>query len=173
MDRERPDNPMFNTYETSDGEWIMLVHMTPDPYWPRLCAALEEPGWAADERWTTMRGRRGDGPELAARIQERIGRRVMAHWRQVLDDHGLIWAPVSELPDVVDDPQLRHMGAFPAIEHPAGSFETVGIPFRIHDVDIDPRRRAPEVGEHTHEVLTELGWDAERIADVAASGVIG
>ena len=97
----------------------------------------------------------------------------MDHWQEALDEHGLIWAPMVELPDVIRDPQLREMGAFATVEHPAGAFETVATPFHIRDADIAVRGRAPEAGEHTHEVLTGLGFDDERIAGLATSGVLG
>ena len=65
MDRDAPPNPLFNCYEASDGRWIMLVHMTPDPYWPRLCRAIGRADWEADPAYTTMKGRAADCVALA------------------------------------------------------------------------------------------------------------
>lgn len=92
----------------------------------------------------------------------------------MLDEHGLIWAPVVELSEVVEDPQVRAMGWIQRIEHPtAGSYETLGTPFQIRGASIGPRGPAPGVGEHTQTVLGELGLDEEEIASLAEQGVFG
>lgn len=172
-DRTAPANPLFNTYPTADGRWIMLVHMTPDPYWPKLCAALERPEWAADDRYATMKGRQRHGRELAALIEAEFRRRSLAEWAERLDAHGLIWAPMVGLLDVVQDPNLQALGAFPEVPHPNGAFRTVGTPFRIHEADIGVRGPSPALGEHAAEVLRESGLSEEEIAGFAAEGALG
>jgi crotonobetainyl-CoA:carnitine CoA-transferase CaiB-like acyl-CoA transferase len=172
LDREKPNNPLFNTYETADGEWVMLVHMTPDPYWPKLCEAIERPDLDCDD-CRTMRQRMEKGVELGAAIQQAVRRQPLAHWQRKFDEHGLIWAPMAELPDVVRDPSLRALGAIQTVDHPAGAFETVGVPFHIDGADVTVRGRSPEAGEHTSEVLAEAGIAGERIASLAQAGVFG
>jgi crotonobetainyl-CoA:carnitine CoA-transferase CaiB-like acyl-CoA transferase len=172
LDREAPNNPMFNTYETADGDWVLLVHMTPDPYWPKLCAAIERPDLDREEN-RTMRQRMARGPELGREIQDAIRQHPMKHWRDRLDEHGLIWAPMTELPEVVNDPALRALNAIQAVDHPDGRFETVGVPFHIEGADIMVRGRSPEAGEHTAEVLREAGIPEARVVELAAAGVFG
>ncbi len=173
FDRTAPANPLFNTYPTADGRWIMLVHMTPDPYWPKLCAALDRPEWAADPRYATMKRRQEHGRELAAMIEAEFRRRTLAEWADRLDRHGLIWAPMVELPDVIGDPSLEALGAFPEVEHPAGVFRTVGVPFRLWGADVGVRGPSPEPGAHTAEVLREAGLTEDEIATFAAEGALG
>jgi crotonobetainyl-CoA:carnitine CoA-transferase CaiB-like acyl-CoA transferase len=170
-DRENPSNPLFNTYETADGRWMMLVHMTPDPYWPKLCRALGEPEWAEDPRFTTMSGRRKHGKELYGEIQARFLREPLAHWAQVLDECGLIWAPMVQLPEVVADPQLEAMGSF--VEVPGAGFRTMGVPFRVEGAEIGPRAPMPTPGQHNAEVFSELGIAESQSADWAARGAFG
>ena len=173
MDRTAPSNPLFNSYPTSDGRWIMLVHMTPDPYWPKLCRAIGREDWVTDARFATIRGRAEHGAALSATIEAAFRAHDMAHWAETLDANGLIWAPMAELPEVVSDPQLKEMGAFETIEHALGSFQTVATPFKIRDADVRVRGAAPDAGAHTEEVLAELGVDEERLARWAADGVFG
>ncbi|MCS7296402.1 MAG: CoA transferase [Chloroflexota bacterium] len=173
FDRTAPANPLFNTYPTADGHWIMLVHMTPDPYWPKLCAALERPEWAADPRYATMKLRQQHGRELAARIEAEFRARTLREWADRLDAHGLIWAPMVELPDVVEDPSLAALDAFPEVDHPNGRFRTVGVPFRLHGADVGVRGPSPDAGQHTFEVLREAGLSEDEIADFAARGALG
>jgi crotonobetainyl-CoA:carnitine CoA-transferase CaiB-like acyl-CoA transferase len=172
LDRRAPNNPLFNTYETADGEWVLLVHMTPDPYWPKVCAAIDRSDLVRDE-YATLRQRMEHGAALAAEIQSAIGARDLAHWQERFDDQALIWAPMAALPDVVKDAALRGRDAFPTVEHPDGPFETVGVPFRIVGAEIGPRGRSPEPGEHTQAVLAELGISEARVAELAAAGVFG
>ncbi len=173
MDRTAPPNPLFNTYQCADGAWIMLVHMTPDPYWPKLCAALGHPEWAEDERYDSMKKRQERCRELAAMIQAEFGKHPLPYWRRQLDAHGLIWAPMVELPEVVKDPSLAALDAFPEVEHPNGRFRTVGVPFKIHGADSRVRGPSPEAGAHTFDVLREAGMSEDEIAEYAARGAFG
>ena len=95
------------------------------------------------------------------------------HWRSVLDGAGLIWEPVAELPEVVDDPVLREAGAFSVIVHEtAGAMEIVSTPFNIRGSDVAVRGPAPNAGQHTRAVFEELGLGSERIEKLFASGVL-
>ena len=173
MDRTAPSNPLFNTYQAADGQWLMLVHMTPDPYWAPFCRAIGVPEWAGDERFQTMASRARFGAFLGDATQQRIGAEPFAYWERVFDEQGLIWAPAVDLPGVVDDAQLRAIGAFQPVPHPNGEFEVVGVPFSIWDADVGIRGASPHLGEHTSEAPAEAGIAPERIADLAAAGVFG
>ena len=173
FDRRAPDNPLFNTYPTRDGKWVMLVHMTPDPYWPKLCRALGCEEWSADPGYVTMAARRAKGAEIAAYIEERMLEADLADWAARLDEAGLIWAPMVELPDVVADPQLRLRGAFQPLETERGTYETVGAPFVIREADVRARGMASEAGADTAEVLAWAGFSEDEVAELAAGGALG
>jgi len=173
-DRTSPDNPLFNTYPTRDGQWILLVHMTPDPYWPRLCRALGCEEMAQDPAYATMASRRARGAELAAFIEGRFLAEDLAYWAPRLDENGIIWAPMVGLPEVVTDPSLRHRHAFQRIEAEDGrGGETVGAPFVIRGADVRARGMASAAGADTSEVLARAGLSDEEIAALAANGVFG
>ena len=172
-DRTAPDNPMFNTYPTSDGHWILLVHMTPDPYWPKLCTAIGRPDLGADPAYATMAGRRVRGAEIATVVEAAFREHDLATWTERLDANGLIWAPMVGLPEVVNDPALRARNAFQPLELPNGTFETVGVPFTIHGSNIAVRGPASVAGADTADVLAAAGLTAEEVTDLAARGVFG
>ncbi len=173
-DRTQPANPIWNSYRTRDGEWILLVMPHPDPYWPRFCAAIGEPAWASDPRYENLVKRRAQTVALTAAIDARFAERDFAEWAARLDAHGLIWAPVAKLTDVIDDPQARQMGVFTTIDHPTlGRLETLAAPFHVAGADIGPRGPAPAAGEHTFELLEELGVTEEELVRLAQDGVIG
>ena len=173
-DRAEPPNPIWNSYQTRDGRWILLVMPHPDPYWAPFCLTIGEPAWADDPRYDSLLKRRERSRELTNGIAARFARHDLDYWAERLDESGIIWAPVAELPDVVADPQPRAMRAFATVDHPsAGEFETLSAPFAIRDADIRVRGRAPDPGEHTSEILAETGLEDTEIADLAANGVLG
>jgi formyl-CoA transferase len=172
-DRTAPDNPLFNTYPTADGEWLLLVHMTPDPYWPRVCRALGRDDLAADSAYATMAGRRTHGRALAATLEAEFLKHDLAYWRERLDANGVIWAPKVALPDVVADPALRERNAFQPLELANGTFETVGAPFVIRGADIAVRGPASDAGADTAAVLAAAGLSEEDVAELSAQGVFG
>jgi len=173
-DRSRPANPIWNSYCCADGEWVLLVMPQPDLYWPRFCATIGKPEWATDPRYDSLAKRRDETLTLTPAIETAFAQHHRPYWMAKLDQHGLIWAPVATLPDVIADPQAREMGWITTIDHPTlGRFETVGTPFQIAGADVGPRGAAPEAGAHTFEVLAELGVDDEEIGRLAAAGVIG
>ena len=173
MDRIVPGNPLFNWYETADGRWAMLVMPTPDRHWAPICRALEREDLLADDRYATLVDRRRHSAELTAQIADTMRTRTLAEWTPRLDAETLIWAPVAELPEVIADPQMEEMDAWSWLESAQGPFRTLNTPFEIAGADIGPRGPAPKTGQHTHEVLQELGLTDDELADLAASGALG
>ncbi|MFI5317377.1 MAG: CaiB/BaiF CoA transferase family protein [Myxococcota bacterium] len=173
-DRTAPANPIWNTYQTAERRWLLLVHPDSQPFWPRFCTAIGEPAWAADPRFDTPQKRQAAGRELSAAISEHFARFDFAHWAGVLDREKLIWAPVATLDQVVNDPQARAIGAFAALEHPTeGRFETLAAPFALAGAEIAPKGCAPELGAHSREALAEHGFSADEIRTLEREGVLG
>jgi crotonobetainyl-CoA:carnitine CoA-transferase CaiB-like acyl-CoA transferase len=172
--RTQPANPIWNSYQAKDGLWVLLVMPLPDPYWPKFCAAIEKPEWANDPRYDGLAKRREHSRELTAQLDAIFATRTRAEWAARMDAQGLIWAPVATLPDVIDDPQAREMGWFATVDSPAlGRFETLDTPFKLYGADVGVRGPAPAAGEHTFEVLTQLGLGDDELARLAEDGVIG
>ena len=173
IDRVRPGNPLFNSYETADGRWLMLVMPTGDRYWQPVCRALGREDWLEDEGLSTLMGRMEQTETLTPEIAAVFATKTLAEWTPLLDAEHLTWAPVAELPELIHDPQMEEMDAWSVIDGPQGSFRTLNTPFAIEGADVGPRGPAPKTGEHTHEVLSELGLSDDEIAQLAASGALG
>ena len=168
-----PGNPIWNFYRTADGRVVLLVMPMAMAYWPKFCEMVDRSEWIADPRFQDLLGLATNGPEIVPEIQAMFAAHDLEHWRQRLDAAGLIWEPVSELPEVAEDPALRDRGAFALIVHPrAGAMEIVGTPFEIRGADIDVRGPAPDAGQHTREVFLECGVAAERVDALIERGVL-
>ncbi len=173
-DRSRPWNPIRNSYQTRDGRWLLLGMTQADRFWPRFVSMIGEPSWALDPRFGTLEGRKRHAAELRVHIEELIASADLAEWGRRLDEAELVWAPVATLPEALADPQLEANGVLEEIEHPqAGAYRTLAAPFRVSGAETAARGPAPAPGEHTSEVLAELGLDDDEIASLAASGVFG
>jgi len=171
--RRAPGNPIWNSYQTADGRWLVMVMPMAMPYWPKFCAAIGREEWVGDPRFATLLDLATNGPEIIPEIESLFLSRDLADWRERLDAAGLIWEPVATLPEVVDDPALREAGAFSMIIHErGGAIEIVSAPFHIRDADVAARGPAPEVGQHTREVFEEAGLSPERIDALISRGVL-
>ncbi|MBV1876550.1 MAG: CoA transferase [Pseudomonadales bacterium] len=172
-DPDRPSNPAWNYYQTADGRWLLLVMPMAMPFWPAFSKLMGYPEWIKDDRFQNMTGLLNNGPEIVPMVRETIATATLEDWSEKLDNAGLIWAPVAELPEVVEDPALRAVGAFETINHPrAGAIETIAAPMEIRGADIAVRGPAPELGQHSREVFTELGLKDERLDDLFKRGVL-
>jgi crotonobetainyl-CoA:carnitine CoA-transferase CaiB-like acyl-CoA transferase len=164
-DRKTTANPLWNTYETSDGRWIMLVMIDPTAYWSRLCAAIGRPELESDPRFAEPFTRVRNAPALVDELERAFAGRTLAEWQPRLDAAGLIWAPVKQLTEVLDDAQARAMGYFAPLEHAtAGTFESLAPPFRLEGVALGTRRACPPVDADGAAVLREAGLDESEVA---------
>ena len=155
--RRRQDtvSPLIEPFECADGAWLQLCN--PDPrLWGRLCDALERPD-LADGEFATPIDRFANGERLMGILDEVFAARTRSEWAEQLDAFGLTWAPINSVAEALVDPQVRAAGAFESIDHPiAGSFDTVAAPFRLHTATSKVRGPAPDIGQHTAEVLGEI-----------------
>jgi crotonobetainyl-CoA:carnitine CoA-transferase CaiB-like acyl-CoA transferase len=171
--RAQPFSPTNTSYRCADGAWVALSSHNPAT-WPPFCEALGRPELATDPRFDTPTKRFANADQLTPIFDEIFGSQAFDHWAPLLDGTDVIWAKVAELPEVIADPQARQMGMFVELEHPdVGRFETLAAPFSFERSHVAARGRAPEVGEHTAEVLAELGYDEALVSGLIASGVVG
>ncbi len=172
--RQQPANPIWNTYLTKDGRWILLVMPLYQPYWPNVARAIGRPELATDPHYATLDAAQARAGEIVGMLESAFATRTLAEWRPILDEHRVIWALVQEMPEVIADAQARAMECFVPVDHPTiGRFETVAAPFQLSDAPLRPQGAAPEVGQHTEEVLLELGYDWDRISALREQGALG
>jgi crotonobetainyl-CoA:carnitine CoA-transferase CaiB-like acyl-CoA transferase len=172
-DRHRIPNPLVNCYRAADGRWFWLLGLQADRHWPDLVRALERPALLGDPRFRDIRVRREHAAACVAELDAIFATRPMAEWAAALDAAGMWWAPVQTVSEMVGDPQVRAGGAFVPTEVAEGTVDMVASPADFGSAAPAPRPMAPELGQHTEEVLLELGYDWERIAALREAGAIG
>jgi crotonobetainyl-CoA:carnitine CoA-transferase CaiB-like acyl-CoA transferase len=171
-DRRHLISPLSNRFLCQDDRWILLT-MPEVHWWPRFCEAFGHPEWLTDERFDSMKKRFDNMPALIDLMDAEFATRSRDEWGRIFDEAGLIWGPASTLAELAVDRQAEADGVFPTIAHPAGSFRTVAVPVHIEGADVRPRGLAPEIGQHTEEVLEAAGLTPGEVAALAAAGVVG
>lgn len=171
--RHQQLTPAANRYPCGDGKWIVLNTLGGNSF-DLLCKALDRLEWLEDERFDDAGKRYRNMDTLVTLIDEVLLTRSRDEWGEIFDAAKLVWGPVLTLDEVANDPQAQAIDMFPEIEHPTlGVYRSVRAPMRFRDAEVRPQGPAPEVGQHTQEILADLGLDAEQMTDLISQGVIG
>jgi len=170
-DRLKPPNAMLNVYRAADDSWFLIV-LTPDK-WPALAKGIGRPDLLTDERFADPTKQGVNAAALAAILDELFASQPMSHWRDVFDQAHLTYGVVRAPSEVVNDPQLRENDIVVPLEGAGANLKlTISSPMQVHDVAKVPAKRAPEIGEHSEEILQELGFDTKEIDGLRESGVL-
>jgi formyl-CoA transferase len=168
-DRAHPANAGLNTYRSSDGTWFVVV-ATPDKV-PAVLKALGREDILTDPRFSNPDELEQNRPQLTAILDEIFGSQPMSHWYEVFNGVRVPFGAVREPWEVVNDPQLRANDIVVPLEGAGEKLtSTISSPIQVHGVTKVPARRAPRIGEHTDEVLKELGFTSDEIAGLRTSG---
>ncbi|HET9025741.1 MAG TPA: CoA transferase, partial [Burkholderiaceae bacterium] len=167
--------PLWNTYQGSDGRWFVIGLLPQERWWPLLVAALGIEHWQRDERFATYQDRFGNAAALVAKFDELFATRPRDHWVDLLSSHHLMAARVQDYAELSADPQVVANRYIVEIDHPNGQrVKMVNHPVRFSAApEAGVRAPAPEFGQHTEEVLLEFGLTWEEIAVLTNHGVIG
>jgi crotonobetainyl-CoA:carnitine CoA-transferase CaiB-like acyl-CoA transferase len=173
LDRIPAVNPLTGTYRTADGRWLLLGALQGFPHWPSLCRCVGHPEWIGDERFATREQFDAHLDRVAELLETLFESAPLEHWREALADFDAVWDVVQDTLEVARDPQAVANGYVAELDAPdGGSFELVATPVQFDEREARPRP-APEAGQHTEEILLELGMDWDRIAELRSAGTIG
>jgi crotonobetainyl-CoA:carnitine CoA-transferase CaiB-like acyl-CoA transferase len=171
--RHEIPNPVICPFKGRDGRWFWLLGLQGQRHWPDLVRAIDRPEWLDDPRFATMSARRERSAELVALLDAVFATETAEEWGRRFDAAGMWWAPVQTTTEALDDPQVRASGAF--VDVPQGDGGTapgVATPVDFGETRWAPGGPSPECGQHTEEILLELGFDWEAIAALKERGAI-
>jgi hypothetical protein len=167
VNRGAPPNPLISYYRCADGRFVWLLGLEGDRHWPVVMRALDREDLVDDPRFADTFGRAQNAAALVGEMDAVIGARTLDEWADRFDECGVWWSPVQSVHELVDDPQARAAGCFVPV--PTGDGETREMPANpvsFHESTSVPAGPPPEFGQHTEEVLLDLGYDWDRIIEL-------
>jgi formyl-CoA transferase len=161
----------YQAFRCSDG--YITVGAASDRTFARLCELVGHDEWTRDPRFTTNARRVEHRPALAALIEAITAAEPRAYWLERLDAAGIPCGPINTYEEVFRDAHVLAREMLIDVDHPAlGRTRTLGTPIKMSETPLDPRRRAPLLGEHTDEVLREAGYTGADIAALERQGAV-
>jgi len=172
-DRTQAPNPLMNAYRTRDDRWLQLAMPQADLSWHDFCQAIERPELENDSRFGSIETRAEHCEELVRILNEIFVTRTVEEWEKKLGESNCIYGRVQTPDEVLADPQALANNFFAEIEHPeVGQTKLVTTPIKFHQNPASVRTVSPEVGQHTEEILLEIGYSWDDISRLKDQGVV-
>jgi crotonobetainyl-CoA:carnitine CoA-transferase CaiB-like acyl-CoA transferase len=174
LNRRDAANPIVNSYRTKDDRWINLVCLQSDRFWSDLCRLIDRDDLAQDERFADAGARYVNRTECIAALEASFATRTLSDWQATLADFAGVWSPAATFDEVRDSVQVNENSYLSDVTGSDGKpFQLVAPPYQFDGTPAPPRGPAPEMGQHTEEILLEAGYDWEAIAEHRDRGVLG
>ncbi len=157
-------------WETDPNAYIYFI--TQSNAWPAVCAVIGEPDWVTDEAYATPQVRLLHLKPIFARIEQWTMTQTKFEAMEILNRHDIPCGPILSMQEIAREPSLRAAGTVVEVDHPErGKYLSVGNPIKLSDSPTEVKR-SPLLGEHTDEVLGQLGYSAAEVAALRAAGAV-
>src|SRR3954470_4439639 len=160
-----------SAYKTKDG--YINVAASGNGMWTRICQLFGREELASDERFKSGELRARNRAELNKLMNEALAKRTSAEWIEALNAIGVPTGPIYKMDEVFADPQVQHLQAAAEVSHPRlGRFKILNQAVKLSRTPASLKTATPEIGQHTDEVLKELGYADKEIATLRTQGAI-
>jgi crotonobetainyl-CoA:carnitine CoA-transferase CaiB-like acyl-CoA transferase len=170
----RPHRSLAFAFVCSDGLPLIAHLSSPPKFWEAFARALGRPDLLDDPRLRDKTSRVQNYDVIQAEAAPIFRTRTRSEWVTVLEQAGVPVTPLNTLAEVLEDPQVKHLGLEqPTATHPTeGPVRMLGFPARLSETPLDPSSAPPMLGEHSAEILAELGFDEREAEQFRAAGIV-
>lgn len=163
----------YGLFPCSDGE--IVIATLSESYWPRVCEVVGRPDMASDPRLSTNAGRVAHRQEVDSKLSQAFREHTVEHWSEALQAADIPSAPILTIGQVLTHPQVLSRGLVRKVDHPVlGTTRSLGPILRFSDSEPPPAVAAPDLGEHTTDILRDLlSMNQSQISSLIAAGVAG
>jgi crotonobetainyl-CoA:carnitine CoA-transferase CaiB-like acyl-CoA transferase len=170
--RTASSTPLVNSYRSSDERWFYLIGVEATRHLPGLMRAIEREDLVDDERFQTAHDLVKYRREMIVILDEAFTSKPMDHWKKVFDTFDVWWAPIQSPAEVLEDPQAEAIGAFIETRDLQGNpVRSVNSPINFHGHEFTRAEAPPDLGQHTDEVLAEIGFSSAEIDAMRGSAI--
>jgi len=168
---DHPTSMPTSAYKAADG--YLNVAASGEGMWKQLCRAIGREDLVAAPEFDVQEKRAQNRAKLNALINEALQKKKSAEWIEILNAAGVPTGPIYAMDQVFADPQVKHIGAAAEVNHPRlGKFRVINQAARLSRTPATMKTATPEVGQHTDEVLAELGFEKKQILEMRKLGII-
>lgn len=165
-------NAMVNHYQTEDGRSFFLALVKEASDWESFCNAIGRLDLITDTRFETLDNRRNNSKELAAILTTIFKQRTLREWCKILDKHSVTFGIVARSEDAPNDPQMEANDIFRNVVGLSGT-RIVDSPIEVSGFQKVAPKPPPKLGEHTHELLLDLGYESSKVDRLEKEGIVG
>lgn len=165
--------PLRNKYICKDEKWIICTHHPEEKYWTPFCEAIDRKDWLSDPRFADAESRRTNHMELIEALDGIFKTKTSQEWMEIFVGRGLMFCPVQQVTEIQNDPQAlinKYMVDFQDPE--LGKLRIAGYPIHFSANAAGTRSLAPALGQHTMDIMGELGYSVEEIDLLKEEGII-
>jgi len=171
--RHETAQPLANFFRTKDDHWLCIVIRQSEKDWHSIADALGHPELPEDERYNSAKQRKIHSVDLVNELDLIFATLTLAEWQKRLDANDVVWAPFQSAAEVIKDPQAQAAGAFVDMpDHAGGTYRAPAGPVRFHGRDDGPKGPSPSIGQHTSEVLQDIGYGSDEIESLRQAKII-
>ena len=157
-------------WETDPNAYIYFI--TQAPVWGAICKVIGQEDWIADEAFATPQARLPHLRRIFERIEQWTMTKTKFEAMDILNKYDIPCGPILSMKEIAEEPALRATGTVVEVDHPTrGKYLSVGNPIKLSDSPTEVKR-SPLLGEHTDEVLAQLGFSADEVAALRAEGAV-
>ena len=157
-------------WESDPNAYIYFIAQA--PVWAKICNVIGKEEWTTDPDYATPAARLPRLKEIFTEIERWTMTRIKFEAMQILNEYDIPCGPILSMKELAEEPSLRKTGTIVEVDHPVrGKYLTVGNPIKLSDSPTDVKR-SPLLGEHTDEVMAELGYSPEQVGALRAAGAI-